>query len=80
MVRTLEGFVIAGADKQFVPAEAYIDGNNVVVHSPQVKTPVSVRYAWADNPSCTLYNQAGLPASPFRTDDWAVATTGVFEG
>jgi len=73
---TLGSFVIAGADQKFVPAQAKIDGNTVVVWSPEVKTPVAVRYAWADNPTCTLYNKADLPASPFRTDDWPVNTTG----
>ncbi len=66
----LEGFAIAGADKKFVWADAKIDGSCVVVSSPEVKDPVAVRYAWADNPKCNLYNQEGLPASCFRTDDW----------
>ena len=72
----LGSFVIAGADQKFVPADAAIDGATVVVSSPDVKAPVAVRYAWADNPTCTLYNKADLPASPFRTDDWPVNTTG----
>lgn len=66
----LRGFVIAGADKQWHWAMARIKGEQVVVLSPEVKSPVAVRYAWADNPKCNLYNGAGLPASPFRTDDW----------
>ena len=70
----LRGFQIAGADKKFCWASARIEGNEVVVHSRQVKAPVAVRYAWADNPSCNLYNAAGLPASPFRTDDWPGVT------
>lgn len=65
-----------GADKKFVWADAKIEGDTVVVSSPKVPQPVAVRYAWADNPEgCNLYNQAGLPAAPFRTDsveDWAV--------
>jgi sialate O-acetylesterase len=65
---TLQGFSIAGADKKFVWADARIEGNTVVVSSPQVKQPVAVRYAWANNPVATLYNAAGLPALPFRTD------------
>lgn len=64
----LKGFIIAGADKKFVWADARIDGDQVVVSSPQVSAPVAVRYAWADNPECNLYNGADLPASPFRTD------------
>ncbi len=67
----LNGFAIAGADRKFVWAEAQISGTNrVTVWSDLVSEPVAVRYGWADNPDCTLYNQAGLPASPFRTDAW----------
>jgi sialate O-acetylesterase len=65
----LEGFAIVGADHQWVWANAKIDGDKVIVQSPTVTAPVAVRYAWADNPTCNLYNGAGLPASPFRTDD-----------
>jgi len=71
---TLQGFAIAGTDKKFVRATARIDGNTVVVSSPEVAAPVSVRYAWADSPECNLFNSEGLPASPFRTDDWPGAT------
>ena len=66
----LKGFAIAGAEKKFVWADAKIDGDTVVVGSSEVSGPVAVRYAWADNPVCNLYNKEGLPASPFRTDDW----------
>ncbi len=66
----LKGFAIAGKDKSFVWADAKIEGDRVVVSSPKVKSPVAVRYAWANNPECNLFNEAGLPASPFRTDDW----------
>jgi sialate O-acetylesterase len=65
-----KGFAIAGADKQFVWADAEIDGDKVIVHSAQVPHPVSVRYAWADDPDANLYNRADLPAGPFRLDDW----------
>ncbi len=68
--KKLNGFAIAGADQKFVWAEAKIDGKNVLVWSNQVPIPVAVRYAWAANPVCNLYNGAGLPASPFRTDKW----------
>ena len=62
-------FSIAGADGKFVWADAKVEGDTVVVGSPQVPKPVAVRYAWAENPDgCNLYNVAGLPASPFRTD------------
>ncbi len=71
----LSGFVIAGEDRAFVPARATIDGEDVLVWSDAVSAPVSVRYAWADNPACNLVNDADLPASPFRTDDWPGVTT-----
>jgi len=54
--------------------EARIDGETVIVSSPEVSKPVAVRYAWADNPVCNLCNKAGLPASPFRTDTWPGVT------
>lgn len=67
----LKGFAIAGADKQWHWAQAEILGNTISVFSPQVPRPVAVRYAWAKNPDdANLFNQEGLPASPFRTDDW----------
>lgn len=66
----LRGFAIAGADKKFVWAKARIEGNQVIVSSAEVAEPAAVRYAWADNPVWSLVNGAGLPASPFRTDDW----------
>ncbi len=66
----LQGFVVAGADKTWHPATARIVGDTVVVSSPAVAAPVAARYAWANLPTCTLANAAGLPASPFRTDDW----------
>jgi sialate O-acetylesterase len=69
----LKGFSIAGEDKKFVWANAKIEGDNVVVWSDQVSKPVAVRYAWANNPECNLYNKDGLPASPFRTDSWGGA-------
>jgi sialate O-acetylesterase len=72
----LKGFAITGADRKFVWAAAKIDGDAVVVSSGQVSKPVAVRYAWANNPVCNLYNKAGLPASPFRTDDWPGITVG----
>lgn len=72
----LTGFAIAGEDQKFVWADAKIEGNAVVVSNPEVEIPVAVRYAWADNPVCNLYNAAGLPASPFRTDDWDGVTKG----
>jgi len=73
----LTGFVIAGSDKVFHPANARITGDEVVVWSEQVPYPVAARYGWDDNPYCNLYNSEGLPASPFRTDDWDVPTQGL---
>jgi sialate O-acetylesterase len=66
----LVGFTIAGADHKFVGASARIEGDTIVVENGSVEHPLAVRYAWQDFPICNLYNQAGLPASPFRTDDW----------
>jgi sialate O-acetylesterase len=66
----LLGFYIAGADKNWVEADAVIDGNDVIVSSKTVTTPEAVRYGWAHSPRCNLYNSEDLPASPFRTDDW----------
>jgi sialate O-acetylesterase len=71
----VKGFSIAGEDRRFVWADARIDGDAVIVSSPKVLKPVAVRYGWADNPIANLYNGAGLPASPFRTDDWPGVTT-----
>lgn len=66
----LKYFAIAGADKQFVWAEAKIENNKIIVWNDKINTPVAVRYAWADNPEgANLYNKEGLPASPFRTDE-----------
>ena len=68
----LDAFAIAGADQKWQWADAKINGSTVVVSSPKVSKPVAVRYAWAMNPSRRnlLYNKEGIPASPFRTDDW----------
>jgi len=70
----LVGFAIAGADQRFHWAEAMIDGVSVVVSGPEVPAPVAVRYAWGDSPHCNLFNKDGLPASPFRTDNWSGIT------
>lgn len=69
------GFAIAGADKKFVNATAKLIGTDTVeVSSSEVNAPVAVRYAWADNPICNLYNKTLLPVTPFRTDDWPGVT------
>ena len=70
----LTGFAVAGDDKKFVWAKARIEGNKVVASSPSVAKPSAVRYGWADYPVVNLTNKEGLPASPFRTDEWPLAT------
>jgi len=70
----LKGFAIAGADKKFVWAKASIEGEKVIVSSPEVSEPAAVRYGWADFPVVNLFNKVGLPATPFRTDDWPMMT------
>ena len=68
---TLGGFQVAGADRQFHPAQARIEGDTVVVSSADVSVPIAVRYGWSDNPvHATLINRDGLPASPFETRPW----------
>ncbi len=69
----LKGFAIAGEDRKFVWADAEIQGDHILVSSPQVLKPWAVRYGWADNPEVNLVNATGLPASPFRSDDWPQA-------
>lgn len=70
----LAGFAIAGADQNFVPAEAEIKGDKIIVSSTQVAQPVAVRFGWENYPMVNLWNKAGLPASPFRTDDFPMVT------
>ncbi len=62
------GFEIAGVDGKFVPADAQIEGATILVSSPNIQDPKSVRYGWSNSPECNLYNKEGLPASPFRTE------------
>jgi sialate O-acetylesterase len=71
----LQGFTIAGEDHVFVPAEATIEGDKVVVWSDRVSKPVAVRYGWANYPLGNLWSKGGLPVSPFRTDDWPPEAT-----
>lgn len=72
----LKEFTVAGDDQNFVPAQARIEGNTVVVWSDVVPQPKAVRFAWRNIPAPNLYNEAGLPASPFRTDTWKLTTEG----
>lgn len=73
-LRLLDGvqgtFELAGADRIFHPASATVDGETLLVTSPEVSVPAAIRYAWRNNPAVTIYNAANLPASPFRSDDW----------
>jgi len=70
---SLKSFAICGEDKKWVWADARIDGEKVIVSSASVPAPVAVRYGWAQNPIASLYNGAGQPASPFRTDDFPLS-------
>lgn len=72
----LEEFSIAGKDRKWFWADARIEGQTIVVSSPSVPNPTEVRYAWQSNPAATLFNGAGLPAAPFRTDTWPTKTEG----
>ncbi|MDQ7949846.1 MAG: sialate O-acetylesterase [Pedobacter sp.] len=72
----LKGFKIAGNDQQFYPATAKIQGKTITVYSTEVKNPVAVRFGWDNCPDVNLFNRAGLPASPFRTDSWKGETEG----
>ncbi|MFN3665571.1 MAG: sialate O-acetylesterase, partial [Sediminibacterium sp.] len=71
---TVTGFYISGDDKKFYRARVVIDGETIVVESPKVANPVSVRYKWGDNPIGNLFSKWLLPASPFRTDNWDMLT------
>lgn len=73
----LTEFTIAGVDQKFYAAKAIIEGKTVIVYSDEVKEPVAVRFAWKNCPTPNLFNKAGLPASPFRTDQWKGATEGL---
>jgi sialate O-acetylesterase len=68
--KPLQSFEVAGADRVFHPATATIEGDSIVAQSPLVRQPVAVRYAWRNAPEANLYNGAGLPAAPFRSDEW----------
>jgi len=70
----LEGFAICGKDRKWKWADARIDGETVIVESAEVPEPIAVRYAWADNPTCNLYNSEDLPVAPFRTDGFPLKT------
>jgi sialate O-acetylesterase len=67
----LQGFEIAGSDQKFYYAKAEIQGNDILVSHPMVKDPKAVHYGWTNSPiDANLFNKEGLPASPFRTDNW----------
>ncbi len=71
---TLKGFAIAGADGKFYNADGKLEGNHVTLAAKEVKTPIAVRYAWANNPDASLFNAEGLPARPFKTDQFKDST------
>jgi len=73
--KELKGFAVAGKDRKFFWAKAKIQGDQVIAWSKEVNHPIAIRYAWANNPICNLYNSVGLPAGPFRTDNWQGITT-----
>jgi sialate O-acetylesterase len=76
----LKGFTIAGQDKKFVWAQGYLENGKIVVFNESVQDPVAVRYAWGNNPEdANLYNKEGLPATPFRTDEWPGISQGANE-
>lgn len=68
------GFFLAGKDREFHPAEAVIEDGHVRLRSAPIADPIAVRYGWVDSPICNLYNKEGLPAAPFRSDDWPAPT------
>ncbi len=75
MPSELKEFYIAGQDMEFKPAQAVIQGDTVFVKNNNTQKPVAVRFAWSKSASHNLFNSAGLPASPFRTDDWPATTS-----
>lgn len=78
----LKGFQVAGTDQKFADASAQIDGNTLIVGSPDVPAPVAVRYGWDDYPEglgCNLYNSYDFPAAPFRSDTWDYPIAGIVE-
>ena len=72
--KAMSWFAIAGKDRKFHPAQAVVDGNDLLVRSDKVTEPVAVRLGWSSVATPNLVNKAGLPASPFRTDDWPAVT------
>jgi sialate O-acetylesterase len=68
-------FAGAGKDRKFVWAKARLEGSTVILTAPKGIQPVAARYTWANNPALGLVNGAGLPAVPFRTDDWPVTSS-----
>ena len=74
----LTEFTVAGADQKFVPAEAQIDGDSIIVWSEEIAAPAAVRFGWRNVAQPNLMNKDGLPASPFRTDDWPLKTAGQY--
>ena len=72
----IQGFAMAGDDQKFHWGDAKIEGDEVVVTCKDVPKPAAVRYGWGDDPKVSVFNAAGLPMCPFRTDDWKLSTAG----
>jgi sialate O-acetylesterase len=73
----VRGFYLAGADRRWVPAQARIDGDRILLSSPAVAAPVAARYAWVNNASeANVVGGDGLPLPPLRTDDWPLESAG----
>lgn len=72
----IKGFAIAGADKKFRWAKGYVDGNDIILYNDKIEKPAEVRYNWSNNPDGNVYNKEGLPAIPFRTDNFKGITEG----
>jgi len=77
-VGSTQGYEVAGSDQIFYAAHAEIEGKKLVVWSDKVEKPIAARYAFTDNPVCSLYNLEGFAASPFRTDNWKLSTDGLY--
>ena len=74
---TEHGFTICGEDREFVPAEAMLKGQQMIIYHPEISAPIAVRYGWTDTAKPTLKNSSGLPASSFRTDEFPLLSDGV---
>lgn len=72
--KTANEFLIAGADKEFLPATVKIEKDRLVVFNPKIKEPVAIRFSFSNTAVSNIFSKEGLPIAPFRTDDWPVNT------